>query len=346
MRESHCLCTIFLLLLQQMHGDTGDHASSPPNSEAITSCNSSFASQSQVLTKSASASDISLLTPSVLTSSSCPEVLLKELTLDEDGEVDQAEQSNHAADQQLSLSKARLSSEQDQEPHKVATAEDKDSPTSQLDPVPPPALVDVSVLPSIPHSACTPNDDAIPPSSPHNDISPPHESFTPPTNDAIPLSSDTIPSSAPHKDTDDPSPSTPCDSAVPASTCHNNTDVSTPLLPSQSDATPPSNSSGNPVLSGMGSPTSPHATPPLTPNTATLAVDVQELLDTLSTPLEPCVVTVPSLSLHGRYYRHSFKKVSLKKKRSDDRAEGKDDEIEKVLLCFYFSFYNTNFLIE
>lgn len=54
--------------------------------------------------------------------------------------------------------------------------------------------------------------------------------------------------------------------------------------------------------------------PPLTPNTINLAADVQDLLDTLNTPLEPVssTVKVPTLSRYNRYYRHSVKKASFK----------------------------------
>lgn len=52
--------------------------------------------------------------------------------------------------------------------------------------------------------------------------------------------------------------------------------------------------------------------PPLTPNTANLAADVQDLLNTLHTPLEVAApsnsVKVPTLSRYNRYYRHSIKK--------------------------------------
>lgn len=65
------------------------------------------------------------------------------------------------------------------------------------------------------------------------------------------------------------------------------------------------------------SPTPPIQTivsPPLTPNTINLAADVQNLLDTLNSPLEPVPsIKVPTLSRYNRYYRHSVKKASFKR---------------------------------
>lgn len=78
--------------------------------------------------------------------------------------------------------------------------------------------------------------------------------------------------------------------------------------------------------------------PPLTPNTANLAVDVQELLDSLNTPLQPIgnLVRVPTLSRYNRYYRHSYKRGSHKQK---DVAENGDDSVlQKHLVCVFVDY--------
>ena len=105
-----------------------------------------------------------------------------------------------------------------------------------------------------------------------------------------------------------------------------NTAVSQPLTPNTAVSPPLTpNTAVSPPLTpntAVSPPLTPNTavSPPLTPNTASLAADVQELLDVLKTPLDSVdatVVKVPSLSRYNRYYRHSFKKTSVKQREAD-----------------------------
>ena len=191
----------------------------------------------------------------------------------------------------------------------------------------------------------------VPPSTSHDDPSPTVPPPVPPStshDDPSPTAPPPVPPSTSH---DDPSPivSPPGDPGdpLPPSTSHDDRpsgsfdDTALPSAPNERGPTtspddelpvsPLPHSSPSTGSRGLA------PTPPLTPTTATLAVDIQQLLDTLSTPLEPLtsagVVKVPNLSLRSRYYRPSFKKVSLKQKRSIDRTEASDDGKREFLVC-------------
>ena len=79
--------------------------------------------------------------------------------------------------------------------------------------------------------------------------------------------------------------------------------------------------------------------PPLSPSTANLATDVQELLDILKAPLETVnksTIKIPNLSRNSRYYRHSLKRttsISRKGVAAEVAAEGSVEK-ESCLVGF------------
>ncbi len=93
---------------------------------------------------------------------------------------------------------------------------------------------------------------------------------------------------------------------------HNGQDDSTHNEQDNSAYLPTDCSSGQPGSSPLEQLDSSHSTlsPPLSPYSAKMSEDVQELLELLRAPLEPTtstIVRVPSLSRGNRYYRHSVK---------------------------------------
>lgn len=135
-------------------------------------------------------------------------------------------------------------------------------------------------------------------------------------------------------------------SLQPASKCEEESTVETPdstgVCPSTDVS--PSLDENHSVLQvdegppgiGQSPPSRDALSPPMTPNTALIAQDVQSLLDSLHVHDNPLQqqsrdsVRVPSISRYSRYYKHSFKRTSTKQKDASTKNGRKE---EQLMVC-------------